>query len=375
MTTLKDQFAIMKSSFTALRAVLLLTLCLGSISALSQQAPTQVKVGAAECPPFVINAGGKLSGLGIFLWDQIAREMGVEYDITLYSLGEMLEGISSPKESRLANVGVSCISITAEREKFIDFSHSFFETYIGIAVKERGFMATFGSILSNPATLSGLAIFLGIAALVGLLFYLLEHGANAKLYTAETGRGKLVEALLVGMVFITRGPINFWEFRSLVARVLATLLALGATFLIAGITAVLASAFTLESLRSQVNDLQDLAKLRVGALESSTSAKFLTRNGIPHQTRPDLRPLIDALEQGRLDAVVSDAAVLRFTLKNGKEQGRYQSLSILPYEFDSQNYGFALEPKSEFVEEVNQALLTVRKSEEWKRKILEYLGE
>ena len=356
-------------------AVFLLLVSFGSAAAVSQQASTPLKVGAAECPPFVISEGDKLSGLGIFLWDQIATEMGVEYDITLYPLGEMLEAISSSKESRLANVGVSCLSITAEREKFIDFSHSFFETYIGIAVKERGFVATFVSILSNPATLSGLAIFLGIAALVGLLFYLLEHGANAKLYTAETGRGKLVEALLVGMVFITRGPINFWEFRSLVARVLATLLALGATFLIAGITAVLASAFTLESLRSDVNDLQDLARLRVGALESSTSAKFLTRSGIPHQTRADLLPLIDALQRGQLDAVVSDAAVLRFTLKKGKAEGRYQSLSILPYEFDSQNYGFALEPKSEFVEEVNQALLTVRKSEQWKRKILEYLGE
>ena len=39
---------------------------------------------------------------------------------------------------------------------------------------------------------------------------------------------------------------------------LATLLAVGATFLIAGITAILASAFTLDSLRSQINGLQDL---------------------------------------------------------------------------------------------------------------------
>jgi len=359
-----------------LRALLCWTLLLMSVHAESGQEPlTRLQVGAAECPPFVIREGDSLTGLGIFLWDRVASEMGVDYDITLYPLGEMLEGMGRERETRPVNVGVSCLSITAEREQFIDFSHSFFETYIGIADRQSGLFETFAALVTSSAFLTGLGIFFGVAAVVGAAFFLLERGANSKLYTMETRQGKLLEAFLVGTVFITRGPINFWEFKSLTARVMATLLAIGATFLIAGMTAILASAFTLESLRSQVNGLQDLARMKVGALASSTSSRFLHQNGIPHQTRDDLVPLIEELERGRLDAVVADAAVLKYTLKQGKDRGQFASLSVLPYEFDSQNYGFALEPGSPFAEELNRALLTVRKSEAWRRQVREYLGE
>jgi polar amino acid transport system substrate-binding protein len=85
--------------------------------------------------------------------------------------------------------------------------------------------------------------------------------------------------------------------------------------------------------------------------------------------------LIDSLERGELDAVVSDAAVLKYTLQRGKAEGRYDSLAVLPYEFDPQLYGFALEPDSPYAEQINQALLTVRKREDWNNLVREYLGE
>ena len=356
-------------------AAALLALALLS-SAVQAEAPVApLEVVAADCPPFVMSEGGKLGGLGIFLWDQVAREMGVQYTITEVALGDMLQALSTPRDKRTVNVGISCISITAERERYVDFSHSFYETYTGIAVKEKGIMASFMAIMTSPAALHGLAIFLGVAALVGAVFFLLERGSNSKLYTMDSRLGRLVEALLVGSVFITRGPINFWEFKSLTARAMATVLAIGATFLIAGMTAVLASAFTLNSLRSQVTGLHDLAHMRVGALESSTTSSFLRKNGIPHQTRKELLALVEELDNGYLDAVVSDAAVLKYTLKIGKENGKYGTLSVLPYEFDKQNYGFALETRSDLVEEVNLALLKVRKSEVWKKQVLAYLGQ
>jgi hypothetical protein len=52
-----------------------------------------------------------------------------------------------------------------------------------------------------------------------------------------------------------------------------------------------------------------------------------------------------------------------------------ESLSVVPYEFDRQNYGFALEDGIPLVGPVNQALLTVRKSPEWRKEVLNYLGE
>jgi polar amino acid transport system substrate-binding protein len=45
--------------------------------------------------------------------DNIAVELGLEYSIEEYDLNEMLESVSQGK----ADIGISCLSITQEREK------------------------------------------------------------------------------------------------------------------------------------------------------------------------------------------------------------------------------------------------------------------
>ena len=86
----------------------------------AQPAERLIRVAARICPPFVINDAGEFSGLSIFLWDNIASELGLEYSIEEYGQDEMLESIAQGK----VDVGVSCLSKTHEREKIIDFSHS-----------------------------------------------------------------------------------------------------------------------------------------------------------------------------------------------------------------------------------------------------------
>lgn len=338
-------------------------------------AATKILVAAAPCPPFVISEGGKLSGLGIYLWDNVAKQMGAEYEIFEAPLGEMLTAISQEGSQRGADVGISCLSITAEREKFIDFSHSFHETYTGIAVKQRGLLDMVKGFVTSPAIWGALTFVLLVAAFVGAVFFLLERKLTPKLYSMEGPVGRITEAFMVGLLFVTQGPIKFYEFKTMAARFLAAIMALSSTFLIAGVTAVLASAFTLDGLRSQVTSLQDLQRVRVAALQDSTSSEFLRNNGIAHQTREDLQAMMDELERGGLDAIVSDAAFLKYSIQQGRTEGKYKTLSVLPYEFDSQNYGFAMQRKSDIDEEVNQALLIVRKTPEWRSEVLKYLGE
>ena len=108
------------------------------------------------------------------------------------------------------------------------------------------------------------------------------------------------------------------------------------------VTAVLASSFTLNAMQTDVRTLDDLRSLHVGALSASTSSAFLSANGIKHQTRPDLDTLVRDLDAGELDAIVSDAAFLQYRINRGKQQGKYQSLTVLPYELEAQNYAFIL---------------------------------
>ena len=336
-------------------------------------ATAPLKVGLAECPPFVMSDNGTYSGLAVYLWEQVGQEMGLSWDYTEYPLGTMLEVIRSGDESQLPDVGISCTSVTAEREQVIDFSHSFNETYTAIAVKQTTLRSAIVAFLTSPNVLKAFFIVLGVAILIGAIFFLLEHKTNKKLFSSHTAVGRFIETTIIGLLFATSGPIRFYRFKTLSARVLSTVLALSSTFLIAGVTAVLASSFTLNAMTTKVRGLDDLRRIRVGALNASTSSAFLTAQGIAHQTRPDLDTLVIDLDAGRLDAIVSDAAFLQYRINRGKQQGLFTSLTVLPQELQAQNYAFALAPYSPYREDINRALLTVRQQQAWRDKLATYM--
>ena len=369
------------SSLVALRLVLIsasLTFASFALAAPGDDVTTkELRVAVAECPPFVIVENGEFSGLAIYLWERIAGEMGLSWKYTEYPLGSMLEAIGNKDrtDQDLADVGISCASVTAEREELIDFSHSFNETYTAIAVRQTTLWSAITGFLISPQVLKALLIVLGIAILIGGVFYLLEHRTNKKLFSSNTFIGRIIEPIIVGLMFVTSGPIRFYRFKTLTARVLATILTLSSTFLIAAITAVLASSFTLNAMTTEVKTLDDLRGLHVGALVASTSSAFLESNGITHQTRSDLDTLVNGLDSGALDAIVSDAAFLTYRINQGKQQGKFKSLTVLPYELEAQNYAFILKQNSPLREKINLALLTERVQRDWRDKTKEYFGE
>ena len=331
-------------------------------------------VTAAHCPPFVINKNGEFSGLAISLWEKIALSADLSFELRESPLTGMVANIAGEEGNGDVDVGISCLSITSEREQRIDFSHSFYETYTGIAVRDDGITGTLLAAVTNPIVVRALVLVLVISALVGGLFYFLEHRVNQKLYSMETRAGRWLEALIVGALFVTRGPIRYYEFKTPLARILSAVLAIGSTFLIAGMTAVLAGAFTLENLQNRITGLQDLQRVRVGALADSTSSSLLKQHGIIHRRGTDMETLLEELNAGRLDAVVSDEAFLKYTIRQQQEQGRYKHLVVLPEELETQNYGFGIKQGSPHLEAINRSLLEVRAGPEWKERLLQYLG-
>lgn len=352
--------------------LIIVSTCLAVWAVNVRAAQEDVKVGVFECPPFVIkDEGGTYSGLNLLLLERIAEQNQWKLLFTEYDLEGLLKAVSAGG----VNIGASCLSITPEREKIFDFSHSFYETHLAIAVRQQGYLNLFINLVTNREFLSIILIICGSACVIGGLFYLLESRVNDKIYSTTTLGSKLTEGFILGLLFITRGPFNYYEFKTLTARVFTVLIAVGSTFFIASITAILASTFTLKSLHSDIKTPGDLVKKRVGALNASTSSKFLTEQSVYHLTFDSIDELIEALDAGRLDAVVSDDAILRYYIKTGQEQGQFNTIDVLPYRFKKQNYGFALNDDSQHIEQFNRSLLTIRNSSEWLQALQKTFGE
>ncbi|GIC78208.1 ABC transporter substrate-binding protein [Moritella sp. F3] len=311
------------------------------------------------------------SGLSILLWQRIANSLDLQYQIKNYALQDLLDEI----EAGNIEVGISCISITPERELVMDFSHSFYETHLAIAVKEKSYLSSFIDLITNRTLLIILTIIVLLAGIIGGIFYKLEHHINDKLYSMPSKRGQWLEAFILGLLFITKGPFNYFEFKTLTGRVLTVLLGISSTLFIASVTAILASTFTLGLMNSDIKGPYDLIHLNVGAKVSTTSSIYLTNLGIVHQTFSNIDDMLTALNNGDIDAIVNDNAILKYKLKLAKQEGRYQRLSVLPYQFEKQNYGLAIKDSSPYTEQLNRALLNVRQSPEWQQALNQYFAE
>ena len=337
-------------------------------SARPEEAP--IRIAVRHCPPFVINDGGEFSGLSLFLWDKIAGELGADYTIEAFDRHEVLDAVAQGK----ADVAATCLSINQDGEAVVDFSHSFFETHLSIAVKQHGLVQSIKNVLFNSRVVLAILIVIGVAAVIGGLLFALEHRINTKLYAMKNRRGRWTEAFITGLLFVTTGPIRYYEFKTFSGRTIAAILAVGSTVIIAAITGILASAFTLDRMQSTISEPHDLAKFRVGVVASSPAFDHLQELGIRSRSFENGPDLVAALEGGLVDAIVGEGAVLRYHIAEAQRQGRYESLTVLPKEFARKNYGLALQEGSPLLEGVNQALLSVRESPEWKKELGKYLG-
>jgi len=339
----------------------------GAIGAESQE----LIIGTYECPPFAMReSDGSWSGLGILLWEEVADQLGRPYSFEELPLSDLLDAA----EAGRIDVGVSCISITPEREERVDFSHSLHETHLAIAVRDEPVWVALAQILTDANTLYWLGVLVLVASCIGGIYYLLEHRINPKIYSRPTALGRGLEAFLLGLLSITRGPVNYYEFKTMSGRVLTVLLAVTTTLFLAGFTAILASAFTLDRIRSNITGPADLAGLRVAVKEAATSQRYLDRMGISHTTYADVPTMLEALQRGWIDAVVADDPVLRYEIKRGTENGDFSDLRVLPHGFERQNYGLVLREDPQFHEAVDRALLRVRESDVWAEKLGRYLG-
>ncbi|MEJ2201315.1 MAG: transporter substrate-binding domain-containing protein, partial [Desulfuromonadaceae bacterium] len=91
-----------------------------------------LRVGTKEAPPFAMkDEDGQWSGLSIDLWRQVAADLGIAYELQEHDISGLLAGI----EEGSLDVAVAALTITAQREERMDFTHPFYSSGLGIAVR------------------------------------------------------------------------------------------------------------------------------------------------------------------------------------------------------------------------------------------------
>lgn len=338
----------------------------------AQQGEKELVVGVAECLPFVIkDSAGQFSGLSITLFDRIASQLKLKYRFQEYSWNDLLRAVEDGK----VDAAVSCITITTEREKTMDFSHAYFETAISVAVREPSLFDSMMAILLSQEALKAILILLALSLVVGGLMWLFEHQENEDAFPPRGRPGTIIEIFLAGLVFVTSGAFDHISYKTLPGRTLAALGKIANTIILTGITAIVVSALTSAMLRGQITDPSDLYKIRLAATPNTTAQEYLDFNQMkftPYDT--DLK-MLQSLEQKNVDAVVQDAPLLQYLIKQGRKTGQFQNLTVLPWRLELNSYGFALPQNSALREPINRALLSIRQDPNWENIVDAYFKD
>ncbi len=325
---------------------------------LGQQAGDGETVVVATKPlePFVIedpDSADGVRGFSVDVWNEIADRLGVSTD-WLYM--DTVSDIIDAAEAGTVDASIAGISMTAEREGIIDFTHPYYDSGLQVATiggEETGVWGTLTELVTSGTVLWPLAGLFALLVLISHLVWWGERRHNPEF--PQSYKEGIGEAMWYSSVSIVTGGEAVKDIRRPLSRIFALSWMLVGLFLVAFVTAQAASALTVQELQSGINGLDDLSGKSVTTVEGTVSERFLERRNLSPDTVADLDAALAALDEGSTDAVVFDAPVLAYRAATDFS-GR---LDLVGSVFQPDPYSIALPTGSELREPINAALLAM----------------
>jgi polar amino acid transport system substrate-binding protein len=341
----------------------------GSAHAQATNATKVLIVGTTVAPPFSMKSDdGVWEGLTIDLWRNVAAKLGLRYELREMQHIPLLHAVANGE----VDIAVAGLTITAERERVLDFTHAFYSSGLGIAVGShfghRRWRPVFDALFST-GFLRALIALAALLLMAGLAVWVFEGKRNPSEFGGSRTRG-LGSGLWWAAVTVTGVGYGDKVPRTFGGRIVALICILTGIVIISSFTATIASLLTVSHFQSMIRGTEDLRKFRVGTVQGTTSEQYLRTAHVPARLYPSARDCLEAVARGEIDAFIFDEPILRHlaATMDGKVQ-------VLPATLERQDYGLALPINSPFLRPIDIALLDEISSPQWPTIQRRYLGD
>jgi len=332
--------------------ILAMVLGLG-VQGVAAQDSTQgkvLRVAVKPIPPFVFKQGTELSGFSIDLWTAIAQSLKMDTAwVEVTTVGDQLQAVRTGK----ADAAIAAITITKERENFVDFTQPYFDSGLQIMVRSQGtnhLLDVFDSI-PWPTIGTLLGVFIFIMFVMANVLWIVERRTSEhfrKGYLKGIGEGLWGVALIVAT-----GEHGDRQAARVVKRLIVFFMWLVGVVLVAQLTATVSSTQTVERLTSRIHGPADLTGKKIATVRGTVAADYLTEQGLQYVEVGTAEEGSDLLLNGDIQALVFDAPTLQYlAMKRGNGV-----LRVVGPIFAPQKYGIVVGDGSPLRKRINKALL------------------
>jgi polar amino acid transport system substrate-binding protein len=321
----------------------------------------QLHVATREIPPFVYKENNRLTGFSIDLWDAIAQELRIGSTYAEHAtVPELLDSVKTGK----ADLGISAISITAERSNEVDFSQPMFDAGLQIMVRDQPGGGSVGETLRLMWS-SAVLPFVGLTLLFILVpahfIWWSERRHPHGMIEHHTYFPGIFEACWWAASTLATQADQMP--RSAFGRAIAVMWMFASVLFVAYFTASVTSSLTVQQLQGDIKGPEDLPGKQVATTTGSTSALYLRERNIAVTEFPRIEQAYDALLKGQADAVVFDSPVL---LYYSAHQGKGK-VALVGEIFRKESYGIVFPENSPYRLHVNNALLKLKENGGYQR--------
>lgn len=307
----------------------------------------ELSIGIKEAKPFAYQENGKWKGISVELIQQLSKNAGFTYK---FVISDSITGLLDSTAQGKVDMSIAAISLTADREKTIDFSHKYFTTSLGILSKTKS------SWIDTTLWVMSKVIFVLVGFIISL--YIVGYIIN-KIDGNDNIKNSHDGAWWALVTFTTTGYGDLVP-KTNKGKVIAAIWMVASLFLLSAFTGYIASALTVKKLTDTPVTLSKLYNAKVVVVGGSTAQQRLISLGIKHKTVSNLEIALEVFKAGQADAVMHDDAMLSYAAKS------MPNVVVWPVENSNEDYGIILPEKSKLTERVNFGILQILASPTWK---------
>ncbi|XP_039659286.1 glutamate receptor ionotropic, delta-2 isoform X3 [Perca fluviatilis] len=335
----------------------------------------------------VLGKPKKYQGFSIDVLDALSNYLGFKYEIyvapdhkygSLHPDGQW-NGMMGELVFKRADVGLSALTITPERESVVDFTTRYMDYSVGVLLRKAERTVDMFACLA-PFDLSLWACIAGTVLLVGILVYLLNWLNPPRLPMGSVSPTTLYNSMwFVYGSFVQQG--GEVPYTTLATRMMMGIWWMFALIVISSYTANLAAFLTISRIENSIQSLQDLSKqteLPYGTvLDSAVYDQVRSKSMNPFERDPmysqmwrminrtgggdnnveESKEGIRKVKYGRF-GFVWDAAVLEYVANNDEDCSFYTVSSTAP----DRGYGIAMQHGSPYRDIFSQRILELQQN-------------